>query len=157
MGDSEKRKIAECAAECEMITKKVMDDLIHKNNLFIKSLDDKTTAHFETAEIKLNNHLAQQARYDSFSFYFNIFMWGIMLTIVGWVAIHSINKADKNDVLSLEDARLLIELGDKYEESRYQVRSGIAVPDSTNYHWYLETVFARAKSRGTKKPFKIAD
>jgi len=75
-----------------------------------------------------------------------IVMAVVGLTIGNTVSIAT--KANANEVLSLDDAKNIIMLGDKYRDQRYQLNK-IESVDKLNYQWMLETIFER-NSRGIK-------
>lgn len=131
-----------------------------------KSFEDHLEKQVRKEDVAFSKHLEKQAtKYDNFEKkVLGIIKWvlGIMLGIVllcsgivgvTWIIVQS--KANKIEVLSLEDAKIIIDLGDKYRDQRYVMRTGETI-DKYNYKWYIETVFARA-SRGEKTTTRLED
>lgn len=146
---SDKKEILnKCATECEEVVKRVTEDLIHKNSLFIAKQSDIATQHYEEQEKKFDSFLKAEDRRSTFMFYFNIFMWGVMLSVVGFVAIQSLNKAEKRDVLYIDDFRTVMKLNEKYNDARFLLKPEI--PDSGQYHWYISTVLGRSVHKSGK-------
>lgn len=137
---SEAKKVLQCALNCEEATQKVVDDLTHKNTLFIHELDKRTDEHFKNAEEKLDKHLERQEKARTREMTFNIFMFGIILGIVGYVAIESQKKANSADVLTVKEAKVIYELGDAYNKTLFIQKQN--PQDTTNYKWVMKGIFS---------------
>ena len=131
---------------------------------------DLMIEHFKKQELKedqlmIEQHEKQSLKYNVFeNKIFILIKWFLMFfgavalicsTVVGITWVNVQNKANKNDVLTLKDAKIVIDLGDKYRDQRYVLRSGETI-DKYNYQWMLETVFARA-SRGEETKTRLED
>lgn len=143
-----KDELNKCATECAEVVKRVTEDLISKNSKFIAKQSDIAAQHYDEQEKKFDNFLKAEDRRSTLMMYWNIFMWGVMLTIVGFVAVNSINKANEDEVVKLEELKQLINLGDKYRDSRYVIKQGAA--DSAQYHWYVKTILFRSQHRSAE-------
>jgi len=116
---------------------------------FIKSQEEKHDKYL--AERKNADTLAEKARNRRDAF--GLIVFTILCGVIGYNYLETNRlktevgiKANKNEVLRIDDAQTIRELGDKYYDSRYVIRDG-AEPDPINYKQFVETLFERA-SRG---------
>lgn len=118
----------------------------------VKKEDSGIAEHFEKQEIKADKFYEKQEKRHNIMIMIEIFLFGIFAVAIGVIFISNQSKANKTEVLLLEDAKTIIDLGDKYRDQRYVLSPGETI-DKYNYQWYIETVFSRA-TRGEKTTTK---
>lgn len=138
-----------CLSDIREQSEKVHSEISQRANDQFELYDGKITAFLEKQEIKNN---------ETRSFLVSTVKWFLSIALgflvvmaggVGYYAIQIEKKADKNATLSIEDAKIIRELGDKYYDSRYVHADGSTV-DQGNYQLMLQTLFERASRGGIK-------
>ena len=159
----------ECDKCFEDVTKKIdqvvnvaKNAIVNMNHAHVKSLEERErhSAEFYAAqEQKHKEFLELQEKRGSRRDGFLALLLTCFAAVIGYQYIQQREyekkvvqmetlKANKNEVLRIDDAKTINDFTNNYSESRYELKKG-AIPDPTNYKLLIETLFERA-SRGSK-------
>jgi len=117
--------------ECEVC----FSDLQKKGNELFDNMEKKHDSFMSKMETRHNILMGVQ-----------LFLLGLFAVAIIGIWSETAKKANKNEVLRIDDAQTIRELGDKYYDARYVIKNS-AEPDPINYKQFVETLFQRA-SRG---------
>lgn len=122
-------------------------DTVHSANLKFATMGDNFTKFLSESENKQEVFLERMERRHNIMIGMNLFLLGLFATAIAILWSSNAQKANTNEVLSLKDAKKIIETGDAYRDQRYVIKSGETI-DKYNYMWLMETIFERSSRSG---------
>lgn len=145
--------ILKCAERCEAVSHEVLSDLKHKNIEFMDDMKKEASDFYAGLTEKFEEHLKgiKEDRKDERSneSRFTYFMWGVMLSIVGFVSVNVQDKvsrdeirdmATKSETMTKKEVRALTDLRDAYYNEHF-VHKDPSEVDSTNYNLLVKGIF----------------
>lgn len=162
----------ECDNCFEDVTKKIdqvvnvaKNAIVNMNYEHSKSLEERdrhSAEFFASQEKKHNDYLESRKETEELRDKIKnrrdnllIVVITLMCSVIGYNTIKTEvldnevdGKANAKEVLRLDDAKDIRELGDRYYDQRYVIKNG-SEPDPVNYKQFVETLFERA-SRGSE-------
>lgn len=129
------------------------EEIMNKTTEFLESQKDSHKEALSELTKNHNDYLEKKDKRETRSTAVVIAALGLFTLVIGYMFERQVTfqkeielKANKNEVLRIDDAKTIRELGDRYYDARYIIRDG-AEPDPINYKMFVETLFERA-SRG---------
>lgn len=132
----------------------------HAHHESLKERDRKSDEFYENQALKHKEFLDTQEKRQSRRDNLLLFILGCFASVIGYTSylqwefkndmknVETL-KANKNEVLRIDDAKTINDFTNKYSESRYVLKEG-AIPDPSNYKMLIETLFERASRGGIK-------
>jgi hypothetical protein len=141
--------------ELESLTK---NSILKMNNEQARSLEERgkrADQFFETQEMKHDNFLDKQDKRENIKLIRDIFILGIFATAIGTSYIKQENilndlakKAEVKEVPSMNEIRMLRELGDEYNRTVFERKKQIK-GDTSAYYFAKKAIYG-SELRGSK-------
>lgn len=136
------------------VAKNAIVNMNHAHNVSLEEREKQSKDFFRSQEEKHDKYLDKQDRRENLKLVLNGILITILSAVIGFSYLEQNKikdeldlKANKNEVLRIDDAQKIRELGDKYYDARYLIRNG-SEPDPVNYKQFVETLFERASRSG---------